>query len=83
MRSNKCKIKNENDVSAPKHWLINGLGMDAHGGVGSMDAIMDWAWMHWPMDGLAAWTWLDADLSDRESEANEVSESQPLNPKPL
>ena len=27
---------------------------------------MVWAWMHWPMDGLAAWTWHDADLSDRE-----------------
>ena len=21
-----------------------------------MDVIMVWAWMHWPMDGLVAWT---------------------------
>ena len=28
----------------------------ANGWVGSMDAIMVWACMHWPMDGLAAWT---------------------------
>ena len=40
----------------------------ANGWVGSMDVR---AWMHWPMDGLAAWTWHDADLSDKESGANE------------
>ena len=38
----------------------------ANGWVDRMDVIMVWAWMHWPMDGLAAWTWHDADLSDME-----------------
>ena len=39
MHSKKYKSKNENDVSARKHLLINGLGMDAlaNGWVGSMD----------------------------------------------
>ena len=73
----------------------------ASGCLGSMDVIMVWAWMHWPVDALVAWTlswfghgctgqWMpwqhgcyhglgmdalangwDADLSDRESGANE------------
>ena len=38
----------------------HGLGMDAlaKGWAGSVDDIMlwAWAWMHRPMDGLAAWT---------------------------
>ena len=36
----------------------HGLGMDALacGWASSMDVIMVWAWMHWPMDGLVAWT---------------------------
>ena len=36
-----------------------------------VDFLMVWAWMKSPMDGLAAWTWHDADSSDRESVANE------------
>ena len=27
--------------------------------------------MRWPLDGLAAWPWHDADLSDRDLGANE------------
>ena len=50
--------KNKNDVSARKQLLTDSLGMDAlaDGWVGSMDVIMVRAWMHWPMDGLVAWT---------------------------
>ena len=55
----------QNDVSARKHLSIRSLGMDAlvDRWVGSMDVIMVWAWMHWSIDGLVAWTWHDADLS--------------------
>ena len=28
----------------------------ASGCLGSMDVIMVWAWMHWPVDALVAWT---------------------------
>ena len=28
----------------------------ANGGVSRMYVVMAWAWMHWPMDGLVAWT---------------------------
>ena len=28
----------------------------ANGWTGSLDVIMFWAWMHWPMSGLVAWT---------------------------
>ena len=40
-----------------QHGCYHGLGMDAlaNGWVGSMDVIMVWAWIHWPMDGLVAW----------------------------
>ena len=46
----------------------------ANGWTGSLDVIMSWAWMHWPMSGLVAWTlsWFaNADLSDGASGANE------------
>ena len=41
-----------------QHGRYHGLRMDAlaNGWVGSMDVIMVWAWLHWPMDGLVAWT---------------------------
>ena len=39
----------------------------ATGWAGRMDIIMVWTWMHWPMDGLVAWTWNGADLKDEES----------------
>ena len=41
-----------------QHGRYHGLGMDAlaNGCLGSMDVIMVWAWMHWPMDALVAWT---------------------------
>ena len=41
-----------------RHGRYHGLGMDALacGWASSMDVIMVWAWMHWPMDGLVAWT---------------------------
>ena len=29
----------------------------ANGWAGSMELILLWAWMHWPEDGLVAWTW--------------------------
>ena len=28
----------------------------ANGCIGSMDVIMVWAWMHWPVDAWVAWT---------------------------
>ena len=39
-----------------QHGRYHGLGMNAlvNGWVGSMDVIMVWAWMHWPMDALAS-----------------------------
>ena len=41
-----------------EHGRCHGLGMDAlaSGCLGSMDVIMVWAWMHWPVDALVAWT---------------------------
>ena len=54
----------------------HGLGMEAlaNGWVGYLHEIMVGAWMHWPMDGLAAWTWDDADLSDIEAGQTRVTE---------
>ena len=58
-----------------KHGRYHGLGMDALANewAGSMDVIMVWAWMHWPVSGLVAcglswfghgctgqWTWMVA-----------------------
>ena len=56
-----------------EHGRCHGLGTDAlgNGWVGSTDVIMVWAWMHWPMEEFAAWTWRDTDLGDRESGASE------------
>ena len=48
-----------------------GIDAPANGWAGRMDVIMALAWMHWPMNGLVAWTWHNADLSDKESGANE------------
>ena len=41
-----------------QHGRYHGLGMDAlaSGCLCSRDVIMVWAWMHWPVDALVAWT---------------------------
>ena len=36
--------------------MVRALNALVNGWVGSMDVIMVWAWMHWPMDALVAWT---------------------------
>ena len=55
-----------------QHGRYHDLGMDAlaHAWINRY-SILVWAWMRWPREGLAGWTWHDADLSDRESGANE------------
>ena len=88
----KCK-KNLDASARPKFLVLTGQynrhGCTGHalasgwvGEVGSMDVVMVWARMHWPMDGLVAWalSWFghDANLSDKASGANPIT----INHKP-